>query len=57
LPEEKSIFSTKRIDQLDWQNRKVKVDLTKAILDPVPTDQDVPAITGEPLSSQPFRIS
>jgi hypothetical protein len=57
LPTESSMFSTKWINQLDWANQVVQVDLTKSALEPASIRSEVPPITGEPLSAQPFRTA
>lgn len=57
LPKESSMFSTRWVSQLDWQARKVIVDLTRAALEPIPVESSSPPITGEPLSARPFRTA
>jgi hypothetical protein len=53
LPSESSMFSTEHIENIEWADRKIVVDLQKQTLEPEPEFQ--PAITGEPWSAQPFR--
>lgn len=57
LATESSMFSTSWIGEVDWSTRKIKVDLRLQVLQPTAEDHEVPAITGEPWSAQPFRIS
>lgn len=57
LPMESSMFSTRWISRIDWGNRTVHVDLRKPLLQPTQRRSDLPPITGEPLSAQPFRTS
>jgi hypothetical protein len=57
LPRESSMFSTKWISHVDWSNRRVEVDLTETVLEPVSARSNTPAIAGEPWSSQPFRTT
>ncbi len=56
LSNESSMFSTSRIQQVNWSNRNVKVDLSEPSIEPAAKKRSVPAITGETYSSQPLRI-
>jgi hypothetical protein len=57
LPQSSSMFSTTRISHVDWTTQAVQLDLSKSAIEPSDTRAEAPAITGEPLSAQPFRIA
>jgi hypothetical protein len=53
LPSESSMFSTQHIQNIEWSERRILVDLRKQGLEPAPRPQA--AITGESWPTQPFR--
>lgn len=57
LASESSMFSTERITEVNWSSRQIHVDLRQEVLQPIGAVPELPAITGEPLSAQPFRTA
>lgn len=48
------LFSTAHVDHVNWNRRRVLVDLTREVFT-VNNDDHQPRVTGEPYSAEPFR--